>query len=139
MRNIQTQRPVPVEDADTRPYWEAARQHRLELPRCDDCGKFCFPPRPRCPACLSSALRWSKLSGRGTVYSYSVICVPIVRGLEPPYAVAQIELEEQAGLRLIANILDCDPNDVRIGMPVEVTFEDVEENFTLPQFRPASS
>jgi uncharacterized OB-fold protein len=59
--------------------------------------------------------------------------------LEPPYAVAQIELEEQAGLRLIANILDCDPNDVRTGMPVEVTFEDVEENFTLPQFRPASS
>jgi uncharacterized OB-fold protein len=71
------------------------------------------------------------------VYSYTVIYAPIVRGFEPPYAVAQIELDEQPGLRMIANVVDCDPNDVRIGLPVTVTFDDLTADCTLPQFRPA--
>lgn len=139
MTESRTTRPVPIEDIDTRGYWEATRQHRFELPRCDGCGKFCFPPRPRCPACLSTNLSWTELSGRGTVYSFTVVCVPIVRGFEPPYAVAQVELAEQPGLRIITNIVDCDPNDVHIGMPVELTFEELDAGGAVPQFRPASA
>jgi uncharacterized OB-fold protein len=133
----QAPRPLPVEDDDSYPYWQAAREHRLALPRCDDCGKICFPPRARCPACLSDRMTWDDMSGRGSVYSFCTVCVPVVRGVEPPYVVAQVELEEQAGLRVIANILDCPPSDVRIGMAVEVCFEDLDDDIALPQFRPA--
>lgn len=136
---LQAERPVPAEDLDTRPYWEAARRHRLELPRCEDCGRFFFPPRPRCSACLSTNVVWTGLSGRGTVYSFCIVCVPIVRGIEPPYVVAQIELVEQQGLRLVANVVDCHPNDVRAGIPVEVTFEDLGDDCSLPQFRPSGA
>jgi uncharacterized OB-fold protein len=129
-----TERPLPIEDEDTRPYWEAAKRGRLELPRCNACGKFHFPPRPRCPTCLSPAISWTPVSGRGEVHSFTVIHVPVIRGFETPYAVAQIELAEQAGLLLTANIVDCPAREVRIGMGVEVIFEDCG-GVTLPQFR----
>lgn len=130
------ERPLPLADEDSRPYWEAAKQGRLELPRCQSCSKFHFPPRPRCPYCLSPQLEWSEVGGRGKVYSFTVIHVPIVRGFETPYAVAQVELVEQAGLRLMANILGIPASDVAIGMAVEVVFEDVGDAAVLPQFRP---
>jgi uncharacterized protein len=132
-------RPLPLPDWDTQPYWDAARGHRLEMPRCADCGRFCFPPRARCPSCLSTDLQWTELTGRGSVYSFTIVCVPMLRGFEPPYAVAQIELDDQPGLRMIANIVECDPNDIRIGMPVALAFEDVAEDCALPQFRPADA
>jgi uncharacterized OB-fold protein len=130
-----TERPLPIEDQDSKPFWDAARERRLELPRCRDCGKFHFPPRPRCPNCLSPALDWVELSGRGQIYSFTVIHVPVARGFEIPYAVAQVELEEQAGLRVTSNILDCPPEELRIGMPVQVDFEGIGGGFVLPQFR----
>lgn len=130
-------KPVPVPDTDTEPYWQAAKQHQIKLPRCKQCGHFSFPPRPdRCPRCLSTTVEWSQLSGRGTVYSFTVMHDSLVRGFPPPYVVAQVDLEEQRGLRLTCNILDCNIQDVRIGMPVEVVFEDRTEEVSLPQFRP---
>ena len=129
-------RVVPQPDLETAPYWEAAREHRLELPRCSGCSSFVFPPRPACPACNSDSMAWTEVSGRGAVYTFAVMHDKMVAGFDPPYVVAQVELEEQSSIRLQTNILDCEPSDVYIGMPVEVTFEDRAEGVSIPQFRP---
>ncbi|PZC46655.1 MAG: hypothetical protein C1O27_001797 [Chloroflexi bacterium] len=130
---------IPHADLETTPYWEAAREHKLKLPKCSQDGTFVFPPRPICPKCHSDKLEWTELSGRGAVYTFTIMHDKMVAGFDPPYVVAQVELEEQAGLRLQSNILECPVPDVYIGMPVEVTFEDRSEEISVPQFRPRSS
>ena len=132
-------RPIPEPDADSAPYWQAAGEGRLSLPQCKACGKIAFPPRQICPGCNAHAMRWITLSGRGTVYSHCVMHERFVRGVNPPLAIGQIELEEQAGLRLVTNILGCAPEAVRIGMPVEAVFEEIAPGVRLPQFRPRES
>jgi hypothetical protein len=82
-------------------------------------------------------MQWVEMSGRGTVFSYCVMRLPLVAGFAPPYVVADVELEEQTGLRITTNILNCSIEDVRIGMPVTVLFEDREGGVSLPQFEPA--
>jgi hypothetical protein len=129
-------KPLPFADIDTAPYWEAAREHRLIAQRCGDCGTLLFPPKPRCPACLTSELTWTDLSGTGTVYSFCVMHMSLIPGYEPPYVVAQIELDDQPGLRITTNVVDCAVDAVRIGLPVAVTFEERTPETTLPQFRP---
>lgn len=130
-------KPIPVPDADTRPYWEAARRHELQIQRCTSCGSYYFYPRRNCPVCGSDAVEWTKVSGRGTVYSFTVNH----RGpgaafaAEVPYVVALIELAE--GPRLMSNVVGCEPSAVTIGMPVEVVFENINDQIALPKFRPA--
>jgi uncharacterized OB-fold protein len=130
-------KPLPLPDADTAPYWQAASEHRLICPRCTACGMYAFPPAPRCGTCSTGTMEWTDLSGHGKVFSHCVMHVPLVAGFEPPYVVADIELAEQPGLRITTNILHCPIGDVRIGMPVIVTFEDREPGLALPQFEPA--
>lgn len=129
-------RPIPICDPETAPYWEAARAHELRLPRCARCGHYEFPPKPRCSACLADALEWVKVSGHGTVFSFAIMRESFMKAFEPPYVVAQVELEEQPGLLVMTNIVDADVADVRIGQLVEVTFEDRSPDVTIPQFRP---
>lgn len=131
-----SERPLPVPDQDTRPYWEAARRHELLIQRCRTCGQHYFYPRPYCPHCLSANTEWVRASGRGTVYSYTVNYRPSTPALADrvPYVVALIDLVE--GPRMMSNIVGCDPAEVRIGMAVEVTFEDVTDEISLPVFRP---
>jgi len=129
-------RPIPVPDLDTAPYWGAARGHELRLPRCPACSTFVFPPKPRCPRCLTQPLEWVRVSGRGTVRSFVIMRDTFIKHFPPPYSVAEVELEEQPGLVLYTNIIECDVNDVRIGLPVEVTFEDRSPEVSVPQFRP---
>ena len=122
----------------TRFFWDAAREHRLVIQRCDGCAFYIHWPEVCCPRCGSERLSASEVSGRGTVYTFTIVQHVFHPGFaaDVPYSLALIELEEQPGLRVVANIVDC-PNDaVRIGMPVEVTFED-REGYSLPQFRPA--
>lgn len=128
-------RPAPLPDGESAPYWAAAKAHKLELPHCETCGRYAFPPRPLCPVCLVKPA-WSEVSGRGTVYTFTIMRDSFMKGFEPPYVVAEVELEEQPGLRLVTNIVDCDVADVHIGQPVEVTFEDRSGSVTVPQFRP---
>lgn len=119
-------------------FWDAARAHRLEVLRCDGCGHYVHWPQPICPRCQSERLTPAEVSGRGAVYSYTVVehvFNPLLAGAVP-YSLAIVELEEQEGLRLLTNIVDCPHEELRIGMDVEVTFEDYE-NGSLPQFRPA--
>ena len=132
----QPSKPVPFPDLETERFWAAARNHRLTLPKCQECGFIVFPPKSRCPRCLSTNVEWTDMSGRGTVYTFSIMRDTFMRGYDPPYVVAEVELEEQPGLRLTSNILDCEIGDVHIGMAVEATFEDRTEDVSLPQFRP---
>jgi uncharacterized OB-fold protein len=109
------------------------------IQRCSNCRSHIFYPRYNCPQCGSRGLEWVQASGRGKVYTYTVARRPTHPAFADrvPYVIAIVELEE--GPRLTTNIVDCDPNAVRIDMPVEVTFEDVNEEISLPVFRPALS
>lgn len=130
------ERALPTPTPETRHYWEGAREGELRLQRCDACRKAYFPPRPFCPDCGSREVSVFRASGRGKLHSY-VINHMKAPGFEPPYAVAVVELEE--GPRLMSNILDCPatPEALQLDMDLEVTFEKVTDEITLPQFRPA--
>jgi uncharacterized OB-fold protein len=117
-----------------KPFWEGAKRHELMIQECSDCGYKNYPPTLYCPRCLSSNLKWVKASGKGRVHSYTVVYEYPPPGFKTPYIIALIDLEE--GVRMLSNIVDCSPEDVKIGMPVEVAFIDVTEDFTLPVFRP---
>jgi uncharacterized OB-fold protein len=132
------EKPLPRIDEESRGYWEALARHELYFQRCRECGTNRFPPRAVCPSCLSSATEWVRASGRGTVYSFTVTHqnqAPGFRGA-PPYVLAIVELEE--GPRLLTNVVGCAPDAVRIGMAVEVEYEDVTSEVTLAKFRPRS-
>ena len=126
--------PVPQPDALTQPFWDACRRHVLEAPECEICGYLFLPTGPRCPRCWSNRLRARALSGEGSVFTFAVYRRSYHPALPAPYTVALIELRE--GPRLISNIVGCAPEEVGVGMPVRVRFEDVGE-FTLPRFEPA--
>jgi uncharacterized OB-fold protein len=130
--------PVPVPDIDSAPYWEGLRQHELRILRCDGCRTFVHPPQASCPDCLSLALIPEAVSGRGAVYSFTVVNREFAPGIKPPYVAALVDLVEQDGLRLVTNLINVTIGDVRIGMPVEVAFFDIEdEDVTLAYFEPA--
>lgn len=128
--------PLPKPDKDSEVYWEAARRHELVLQQCRACERFRFYPRLVCPQCLSDQFEWRRASGRGVVYSFTVIHRPPFPAFRDrvPYVLALIDLEE--GVRMMSNVIGCEPNEVRIGMPVEATFDDVTEEITLPKFKP---
>jgi uncharacterized protein len=130
-------KPLPRIDEESRGYWEALARHELYLQRCRDCGTSRLPPRAVCPACLSSAVDWVRASGRAVVYTFTVTRQNQAPGFreELPYVLAVVELAE--GPRIMTNIVGCAPDGVRIGMPVEVVFDDVAPGITLPKFRPA--
>jgi len=108
---------------------------------CPDCKTFIHYPEPLCPGCLGSTLAPRQLSGRGTVYTFTVTD----QAFHPfwadrlPYTLVVVELEEQAGLRFLSEIVDVDPDDVAVGMPVEVIWEDVDAEISLPLFRRADA
>jgi uncharacterized protein len=133
--------PLPSPQPETDFYWERARAHELWLMRCDACGTTYFYPRPICPHCFSRETRWVQSSGRGTLYAFSIVERPPTPAFQDrvPYITALIELE--GGARLPTNLVDVapDPAVIRIGMAVEVLFEDVSEDISLPKFRPARS
>jgi uncharacterized OB-fold protein len=131
------ERPLPQPDVWSVPFWEAAKRHELQLQRCDRCGRVRFPPGPTCPGCLSAEATWTALSGRGTVWSWTVFHQLYYAGFRDllPYNVALVELEE--GPRLYTNLVGIENADIKEGMPVVVTFEDATEEWTVPRFRPA--
>lgn len=132
---MQPSLPRPVPNADSQPYWAAARERRLVIRRCNDCTHLHFMPRHLCPACWSDRLEWIDASGVGTVHSFSIVR----RASDPafasrvPYVVALVELRE--GPRMMSNIVGDDALEVAIGDAVEVSFEDRGDGSLLPQFR----
>jgi uncharacterized OB-fold protein len=132
-------KPIPQPDDLTRPYWQAALARELRIQRCGGCGEYRHPPSETCPACGSTAYDWTRISGRGEVYSFIIDHRLMVPGFDEPYAVVQVVPAEAQSdvVRLTANLRDCEPGDVYIGMPVEVLFEERTPEVVLPQFRPA--
>jgi uncharacterized OB-fold protein/acyl dehydratase len=127
-------RPRPAVTQDNAFFFEGAREHKLLIQRCASCGTLRHPPRPACPDCRSFEWDTIEASGRGTVYSFVVNHYPQVPAFDYPLAVGLIELEE--GTRLVSNIVGVDPALIEVGMPVQVEFEDFDDELTLPQFRP---
>ncbi len=128
-------RVLPRLDDANRAFWTAGERGQLVLGRCSDCGYLVHPPGPVCPRCLSRALAPSVLSGRGSVHSVTVNHQRWNPTMPTPYAVALVELDEQPGLRLMTNIVGCDPDDVVIGMRVWATFEQ-HDDVWVPLFEP---
>ena len=130
-------KPLPTVVGETAPFWQACREGRLLIQRCRDCGSPQFYPRGVCSHCLSGRVEWVQASGKGTVWSFTVTYVNRAPGFrdETPYVLALVELEE--GVKMFTNIVDCPPEEVRIGMPVEVTFVRATDEISLPYFRPA--
>jgi uncharacterized OB-fold protein len=128
---------VPKPDALTAPYWEGAREGELRLQHCRSCGHVWHPPTPICPHCQAKDYEWRAASGRGEVYSFTVVhhAAHIAVAKSVPYLVALIELEE--GPRVVSNLPGCDPDKVEIGMPVSLTFQEIAPGHVLPQFEPA--
>lgn len=126
-------RKLPLVTPETAPFWQGGSDGRLHICRCNDCHRFIHPPSPVCPACASLDVAAQPVSGRGTVASYTVNQQAWTPELKDPYVVALVELAEQAGLRILTNIVGMPVQDVHIGMPVRVRFLQVEDVW-LPMF-----
>jgi uncharacterized protein len=131
-------KPAPRPSPESVPYWKAAREHRLEIQRCEACGQYWFPPSQSCPHCQSANFTWTPVSGRGKVFSfvtYHRVYHPAFAG-EVPYVVALVELEE--GPRLLTNIVGVPADAVACDMPVHVTFDDYD-GVSVPKFVPSKA
>lgn len=127
---------LPRLDDRNRAFWTGGEHGELRLWRCEQCGHWLHPPSPRCPMCLSKDLAVRAVSGRATLHSYTINHQPWYPGVEVPYVIAIVELAEQDGLRLTTGVVGCAPDQVRIGMPLRVTFEHYEDVW-LPFFEPS--
>jgi len=128
-------RPTPI----SQEYWRGAKAHQLRLQRCRQCGRHVFYPRSFCPLCLSDNLEWVTASGKGKVYSYTVVRRAVHPAFqeEVPYVLAIVELEE--GPRLTTNIVGCPPEEMRVEMAVEAVYDDVTPEITLVKFKPVKT
>lgn len=130
---------LPAPDELTAPYWQAAREHRLVIQRCERCGRLAHPPVVSCPACRSDTFDWPPMSGDGIVHAFTWVAHsvhPVSRG-RTPYILALVELAE--GPRILTNLRECVPQDARVGLPVHVMFEPVADTVVLPQFVPTDA
>ena len=137
MSNLPT--PSPAANPETKTFWDAAAEGRLAVPRCRSCDSFIWYPRTYCPECHGRDVEWVDASGRGTIYSYSVVrrgAAGAYAGVMP-YVLAYVDLDE--GPRVLTNIVDCDPDSLQIGTEVGVVFDRAPDGSALPRFRPVES
>lgn len=128
----------PRIDADSTEFWASCRNHKMALQRCDECDTVRYPPSHHCPECLSDKATWVPVSGKGVVYAAITFYHPPHPAWreETPYNMSLVELTE--GPRIWTNVIGIPPDDVKIGMPVEIVYDDVAADLTLPRFRPNS-
>jgi uncharacterized OB-fold protein len=133
------QKPRPAPGPTSEPFWAGLREHRLVLQQCASCGKVRHYPRPMCDACYSMEATWAPASGRGTVHSYTICHHAFHPGFkrELPYAVLTVELEE--GVRMVGPAVGIDAAALEVGLPVEIAYQDVDDELTLPAFGPRTS
>ncbi len=129
-------KPLPHPNEVSQPFWDAAKRHELQIQRCNACGTHIFYPREACSECLSPDLIWIPVSGKGTLYSYTIAQAPTHPAFadDVPYVIAIVELAE--GPRITTNLAGCPPDRVTSGMPVVASFEEVTPEVTLVKFRP---
>ncbi|MDT4910979.1 MAG: 3-oxo-4,17-pregnadiene-20-carboxyl-CoA hydratase alpha subunit [Pseudonocardiales bacterium] len=126
----------PAVSHDTAFFWEGTAAGELRIQHCPTCGRLRHPPGPMCPSCGADKQDWVVASGRGAVFSYVVHHHPKVPGKRLPFVVALVELEE--GVRMLGELVDADPVSVSIGLPVEIALTKIDDDLTLPFWRPAS-
>ncbi|WAC91511.1 Zn-ribbon domain-containing OB-fold protein [Mycobacterium sp. Aquia_213] len=114
------------------PFWQGCQSRELRYQRCDACGLANFPPTEHCRQCLSAELQWAKSAGVGEIYSWTVVYRPVTPEFEPPYAPAIVTLDE--GHQMLTNIVGVTPDELKIGMRVQVQFHVVGPDVTLPYF-----
>ena len=133
-------KPLPTPSRENGPFWEGLKQHEFRLQRCKSCGSYRWLPKPACPNCLSEDMEWVKASGEGTLWTYSIVFRAGPAFVDDsPFITAVIELKEKPLKCLVLSwLINCKPDDVYVGMPVQVTFEDIpDEDITLYKFVPA--
>jgi uncharacterized OB-fold protein len=133
-----TERPLPAITPETAHFWEGTRSGELRLQKCAACNHVYFPPRPFCPQCASTDVRTLRAAGRATLYSYVIHHRP-APGFTPPYSIAVVQLEE--GPRMMTNVVEIEqtPEALQLDMPLEVVFQRMSDEISLPLFRPARS
>lgn len=130
-------KPLPLMAGMTEEFYDFCKQRELRFQRCQRCGRWRHVPREMCAACGSWDWEWAKSSGRGRVFTWTVVARPMHPAFmqDVPYTAVVVEMEE--GVRVVTTLVDCPPEDIRMNMPVEVVFEDVTKKVTLPRFRRA--
>jgi hypothetical protein len=128
--------PLPEPDAISAPFWSAAGEGRLVIQRCADCGAFRHPPHVMCAKCRSSSCEWVESEGRGSVFTYTIVthAAHAATAAAVPYNVVLVQLDDCGGVLVPSNVVDCPPDEVRVGMPVRVVFERVSEGVCIPRF-----
>ena len=128
-------KPLPVVTEESRPFWDGCREGKLLLQYCDHCQQYQFYPRLYCMRCGAETPRWVECSGRGIIYSYTIIrqSKSPEFGNDTPYNVAIVQLEE--GPRLMSNIVDVNPEDLHVDQPVIIVFDPVTDAISVPRFR----
>jgi uncharacterized OB-fold protein len=131
-------KPLPRITPDSEPFWRGLRARKLLLPYCLGCGQPHLPPGPVCPYCFSEKIHWREASGRGRISTWTVVHKAWFAAFaaDIPYNVVQVELDE--GPRLTANVVGIRNEQLKIGLPVQIEFDDVTNEMTLPRFRPAA-
>ncbi len=127
--------PLPLPTRDNQPFWDAARRGELVFQRCTACRRFRHYPRPTCPDCLAREHTWERSTGRGTVWTWTIVRGPTLPAFEArlPYNVVDVLMDE--GVHFVSEVLDCPPEEIRAGMPVEAVFVPASEEITLVKFR----
>ena len=128
--------PAPAVNAETAGWWDAAAAHRLVVQRCTACGRVRHPPGPVCPDCRSADAEWAALAGTGTVYTYTVVRQAFLAALADrlPYAVVVVELDGAPGVRLVSNLVGIEPEEIEVGMAVDLVWEDMGPELAVPRF-----
>jgi hypothetical protein len=124
-------------DVDTRPFWEFCRRRELRFQRCVACRRFRHPPLPGCPHCGDTAIEWTRVAGRGRIFSYTIAHHAAVPPLatEVPYNVVVVEFDDAPGARLVTNVIDVTPASIRVGGAVEVVWDEPSPGVVLPRVR----
>ena len=129
-------KPLPVPSKWSQPFWDGTKQHKLLLKKCAKCGNIDHPPYLYCAECWAEEHEWIETSGKGTLYAFTTVLLgaPLEFTDDIPYTIAMVDLAE--GPRILTTIVDAKPEELEVGMEVEVVFDNLNEEFALPRFRP---
>lgn len=129
--------PLPEPDDTTQPFWDAAREHRLVLQRCTQCKSFQHPPAPTCVTCLSEDFEWPEVSGKGKIYSHIEVSQAVLPAFadQVPYSIVNVAPDDAPNVQIMGNVPGASWAQLRVGTPVQVTFDDVAEGVSIPRWK----